>query len=177
MNVNPDIPTVIPHASMKDIISFAEDSPPGSFVELGVYKGGSAWHLAQIAKEQGRELHLFDTFTGIPEKSEHDLQHNVGDFRDTDEERVRALIPSAHFHVGVFPETMTETGPIAFAHVDCDQYRSCLAAIDQFSPRMVPGSIMLFDDYSVCSGVTKAVDERFGNQIHRTQERKAYVVF
>lgn len=178
MNVDLNILSlsVIPEYAMQDIINFAEASPPGCFVELGVYRGGSAWHLAQIAMEQGRELHLFDTFTGIPERTEHDQQHDIGDFGDTTAEEVKALIPTAQFHIGMFPETMVETGPIAFAHIDCDQYVTCLAAIVCFRPRMVTGGVMLFDDYARTSGVTKAVDEVFGNKIHRTNGEKAYII-
>jgi O-methyltransferase len=158
------------------MLDLAEETPSGCFVEFGVYQGGSAWHLADLAIRQGRECHLFDTFTGIPERTEFDLQHVVGDFGDTDVEAVKTAIPSAIFHVGVFPATMSDIGPIAFVHVDCDQYISAVAAIEHFMPLMVVGSIMLFDDYWCTSGVTKAVDETFGKQIQLTDELKAYIV-
>ena len=37
-----------------------------AMAEVGVYKGGSAWFIAKVADERGVDLHLFDTFTGIP---------------------------------------------------------------------------------------------------------------
>ncbi len=168
--------SLISNSSLQKMLELAAETPrEGCFVELGVYKGGSAWHLARLAKEQDRTLHLFDTFTGIPEQSVHDIQHKIGDFADTDVATVMALIPSAIFHVGEFPATMIEIGNIAFAHIDCDQYFSCMAAIEHFLPRLLSGGIMLFDDYTATHGVTKAVNEAFGDQIHLTIE-KAYII-
>ena len=158
----------------ESMLRLAAETPPGCFVEFGVYQGGSAWRLAQLAVAQGRECHLFDTFTGIPERSDIDIIP-VGHLGDVDLEGVKKLIPTAIFHVGVFPDTMTDIGPIAFAHVDCDQYRSCVAAIERFMPLLVEKGIMLFDDYNVTPGVRKAVDDACG-AIQFTREGKAFVV-
>jgi hypothetical protein len=155
----------------------AADTPPGSFVELGVHWGGTAWRLARLAYGQGRECHLFDTFQGIPEFTPGIDIVPVGHLGGVDVNIVRQKIPTAIFHVGVFPETMPQgLGPIAFAHIDCDQYRSYLAAIDRFWPLIVRGGIMLFDDYNVTPGAKKAVDASFGDSLWFTREGKAYVV-
>lgn len=134
--------------------------PKGNFVELGVYQGGSAWHLAEVAKAQDRKLYLFDTFTGIPFQDQVD-SHQTGDFCDTSSEAVAALIPSAIIVKGVFPETMIPLLPVALVHVDCDQYRSVKAACEIFPKFMVPGGVMIFDDYGQLEGATLAVDESF----------------
>ena len=106
------------------LLKLAEGAPAGCFVEFGVYQGGSAWRLAKLAKCQGRSCHLFDTFSGIPEQSEIDFIP-IGHLGDVDLAEVRRLIPTGVFHVGVFPATMPdEFEPIAFAHIDCDQYQS-----------------------------------------------------
>ncbi len=111
----------------------------------------------------------------MPESGPEDVIP-IGDHADVCLQTVQALIPSAIFHVGVFPTTMPDPfEPIAFAHIDCDQYRSCLAAIDCFYPLLIVGGIMLFDDYNVTHGVRKAVDERFAN-LHLTREGKAYII-
>lgn len=174
----PDKPhSLIGKPTILQMCALAANTPPGAFVELGVYKGGSASHLAEIATEQGRELHLFDTFTGIPFCGEHDY-HQVGDFGDVKEAAVRALIPSAVFHVGIFPETMpTVMPPIAFVHIDADQYQSIKEAIRCFSPLMVAGGIMWFDDCGTLTSADRAVNEAFGERINRTQFDKWIVRF
>ena len=144
--------------------------PAGCFVEVGVYKGGSARRLMDVANEQGRVLWLFDTFTGIPERTLGVDTHNVGDFADTRLEDVMAWIPEAQFVVGDARETLPETitGPVAFAHLDCDQYATYKAVIAELLPRMVPGGVIWFDDYEALEGASKAVNEmvdglRFAN--------------
>ena len=162
--------------SIISMLELAEGSPAGGcFVEVGVYKGGAAWHLAQLARAQGRGLHLFDTFTGIPEAIPADT-HKVGDFADTSYDMVRERIPDAVFHVGVFPNTIPAgMHPIAFAHIDCDQFMSTHAAITRLP--MMPGGIMLFDDYQCTTGATRAVLEAFGEDGFRlTKQGKAYVI-
>ena len=152
-------------------------TPAGVFVEFGVYKGGSARALADVAEAQGRALHLFDTFSGMPVSGPGD-SHKVGDFGDTDEAAVRALIPSAVFHVGIFPATFPPDMPgIAFAHIDADQYQCYLDAIDLFGPRMVPGGLMWFDDCDSLPSADKAVTERFGDRVDRTRFHKWVVRF
>jgi O-methyltransferase len=158
------------------MLNLAADTPPGHFVELGVYQGGTAWRLARLAVIQQRECHLFDTFRGIPESTPSIDTVPAGNLADTDLETVARLVQTAVFHVGVFPMTMPRgLGPVAFAHVDFSQYRSCLAAIDHLYPLLVLGGVMLFDDYNVTPGARKAVNDRFGLSITRTREGKAYV--
>ena len=38
------------------MIQCASGTPPGCFIEVGVYKGGSAWHLTKLAKVQERDV-------------------------------------------------------------------------------------------------------------------------
>jgi predicted O-methyltransferase YrrM len=152
--------------------------PPGDFVEVGVYKGGSAAELAKVAKEQGRVLWLFDTFTGTPCEHALDSHHKIGDFSDTSVEAVRQLIPGAKFVVGDCRETLkgkSARAKIAFAHIDCDQYESVRACIRELGPRMAPGGVMWFDDYRCTNGATYAVDELLGGRIERHDCDKYFV--
>jgi O-methyltransferase len=170
-------PSLLASETIAALLTLAETTPPGAFVELGVYRGGSAWHLAQLARWQGRALHLFDTFSGIPEAGPFDREHSIGDFADTSLDAVRRAVPDAVFHVGVFPNTMPgDLKEIAFVHVDCDQYTACVAAIKIFMPLLVSKGIILFDDYGCTSGVTRAVEEMFGfGGFNLTAQGKAWV--
>jgi len=38
----------------------------GEVAECGVYRGGTAVILAELAAQSGRQVHLFDTFGGMP---------------------------------------------------------------------------------------------------------------
>jgi predicted O-methyltransferase YrrM len=158
-----------------DLCVLAKNCPPGCVVELGVYQGGSAWALAVIAKAQGRPLYLYDTFEGIPSKAEDDA-HNIGDFADTSYEQVCASVPYATVVKGVFPESLIKMPPIAFAHIDADQYQSVKDAIEVLGPMMVSGGIMVFDDVNLLDGATRAFKES-GLIEERTSQGKAMARF
>jgi O-methyltransferase len=167
--------SLLSHAALGELAAIAAAAPPGAFAEFGVYQGGVAQRLAAIARAQGRALYLFDTFTGIPFSGEHD-RHQVGDFSDTSLEAVRALIPDAIIIPGIFPQSLElhscTPAPLAFVHVDADQYESLRAAIKIFPPLMVSGAAMLFDDYGCLPGATRAVRE-WGEPIQISANGKA----
>lgn len=164
------LPSVVKRQTIEAMLDVAGTMPAGAFAEFGVYKGGTAWWLAQVARRQGRALWLFDTFSGIPHADAID-RHQVGDFGDTSLEAVRAAIPDAIFVPGIFPEVTAglDLPAFAFVHVDADQYRSVRAACAVFGSRIVPGGAMWFDDYGCehTPGATCAVDECFGGRIER----------
>ena len=163
--------------ALAELMETARAAPAGDLVEVGVYQGGSALALAEVAREQGRRLFLFDTFTGIPYAGWHD-RHVPGDFADTSLEAVTALIPWAEVVPGVFPTTLHEgVGTIALAHVDCDQYESVRACCEALAPRMAPGGVMVFDDYDVLPGARLAVDECYNGRVEISRQGKARVRF
>jgi O-methyltransferase len=155
--------------------ALAAGTPPGAFVEVGVYQGGSAEVLHGLAQEQGRALFLFDTFCGIPFRGEDD-RHVVGDFADTSMADVARLCPQAVIVAGVFPASLVETGPVAFVHADADQYQSTRDICTHLAPRMVPGGVMLFDDFAHLDGCRRAVVESFPGY-ERLADGRAYVRF
>lgn len=137
----------------------------GEVAELGVYKGGSAVLLHAAAAQ--RRLNLFDTFTGHPvadRRFDDANAHPVGRFNDTSAAAVAALFPAGAdvtIHAGVFP--LSAVGwypPIVFAHIDADIFDSVHAACQLFWHLLVPGGVMVFDDYGFpdCPGAKLAVD-------------------
>jgi O-methyltransferase len=92
-----------------------------------------------------------------------------GDFAQTSEAAVRALVTPAGanvaFHVGFIPDTFAglELARLAFAHVDVDLYQSALDCIEFVYPRLVPGGILVFDDYGFpsCTRAREATDQAF----------------
>jgi predicted O-methyltransferase YrrM len=171
--------SLIDPAALDAICEMAGGTPPGDFVEIGVYKGGSAYRLAEVARRQARRLWLFDTFTGIPEATpEYDL-HKIGDFSDTSLVKGQKLIPDARFVVGDAREMLPsiDTGPVAFAHLDCDQYDTYRACIIELMPRMVRGGVMWFDDVYALDGAKRAVAELLGDLVKEHECQRHYVRF
>jgi O-methyltransferase len=143
----------------------------GDVAEIGVYKGGTARLLADSFKSTGKDIHLFDTFSGMPPTDASRDWHRGGDFSDTSLQAVGdylAGLEGVRLHQGLFPET---AGPIlnsmfCFVHIDVDIYRSVLDCCGFFYPRMVRSGVMVFDDYGflTCPGARLAVDEFFAGK-------------
>jgi len=141
---------------------------PGDIAEIGVYKGGTAKVIALTSKDYGKKIHLFDTFKGMPPSSKHDI-HYEGNFGDCPLEEVKNYLrnfDNVYLYKGIFPK---DTGhqisdlTFSFVHVDVDIYPSVLDCCNFFYTRMVPGGIILFDDYGhdSCPGAKIAIDEFF----------------
>jgi len=172
-----EVKSLVSLPDIRAMLDVAQCSPRGIFVEVGVYQGGTAYFLAQLARMQSRALWLFDTFAGMPESTAGLDKHPVGDFADCSLEAVAALIPDALIFPGMFPGTLPErVPPVGFAHIDCDNYESVKACIERLAPVMAPGGIMYFDDYGCLEGAIRAVDELCPGRIVLAN-LKAMVIF
>ena len=169
------LPTKVQGRVITEMRTVAAATPPGCFMEVGVYQGGTAWHLCEVAKKQDRQVFLYDTFEGIPFKDDID-HHEVGDFSDTDYDTVKSRLPYATVIKGTFPDSAVSMPPIAFAHIDCDQYRAIRQSVAHVLPMMVPGGIIWFDDVvDWIPGTMQAIKEMFGDQYVVSDTKKVYV--
>lgn len=164
--------------SIDSLLYYASRAPDGAIVEIGVYKGGSAWHLAKVA--HGRPLYLFDTFSGMPDAGPRDLDNPVGKFADTSAEAVRRLVPEAVVIEGRFPDTLRNVRLplVGFVHADADNYEVTKAILAEMPKHMVQGGFILLDDFMVpgCDGCTDAVMESGRRVLVITESGKALVI-
>lgn len=148
----------------------------GSFVECGVWNGGSAGIIAAVAKRnRNRHVWLFDSWVGLPEPSERDISYNLESGRKGMalgfEEKVTELIfqklklDSKRIHLvkGWFIDTLPihkkDMGTIALLHLDCDWYESIKLCLEQLYDSVVSGGFIVIDDYGYWEGCREAVDE------------------
>lgn len=138
---------------------------PGAFAEFGVMKGGSLELLAKLHPE--REIYGIDGFEGLPKPTIEDV-HKQGEFALSNDEyeALRAHFDNCCMNVrilrGYSPkifESIPNDETFAFVHIDVDLFRSVGDALNYFFKRMVPGGMMLFDDfgYITTPGATKAL--------------------
>ena len=179
------LPSAVPQHIIDDLVNRASNAPPGAIVEVGVYTGGTGWHLTQLAQRQGRKIYLYDTFEGIPYKGDLDY-HEVGDFSDVDYESIKSTLPYAEVIKGIFPDSAVPMPPIAFVHLDCDQYKSVIDSWNFLKDKLVPGAIVWFDDavgdYNYVgtpgqvNGADFAMRELFGREFFISDCGKPFVV-
>ena len=179
------LPSAVPYNIIESLVRLASTAPEGNIVEVGVYQGGTAWYLTQLAQQQNRKIYLYDTFSGIPFKGDLDY-HNVGDFSDTSFEAVRDALPYAIVVEGLFPDSAVEMENIAFVHLDCDQYQSVIDSWHFLKDKLVPGAIVWFDDamgdydYKGVPGQVNGADfamrELFGKNFKISDCGKPYII-
>jgi len=141
---------------------------PGDIAEVGVYKGGSAKIICSAKGD--KNLHLFDTFAGLPKVDEADMiwQFYEGKFAASLEsvQAYLAVEKNVFLYKGIFPAT---SGPVKDRHFslvnfDVDTYDSTKKCLEFFYPRMNPGGIIISHDYITVPGVRRAVDEFFADK-------------
>ena len=144
---------------------------PGEVAEVGVYRGGTAKLLAQLFSHKNKAVHLFDTFSGMPQTDPNKDLLRKGAYAHTSLERVKELLEkysNVEFHQGFFPDTATPITNTEFClvHIDVDIYKSVMDCCHFFYRRMTNGGVMVFDDYGFlsCPGAKTAVDEFFSDK-------------
>ena len=138
----------------------------GSFLEVGVWRGGTGALLAAAAPQ--KHVYLADTFAGVVKAGDDDTKYIGGEHADTPAELVADLLQSiklSNFSLlkGIFPD---QTAPaiedkLALCHCDVDVYYSAKDVVEWVIPRLIQGGAIVFDDYgfSGCEGVTRFVNE------------------
>lgn len=166
----------------------------GDFVECGVWKGGSCMLMARALQSFGaaaRHLWLYDTFSGMTEPTPEDviawnnrpvaekweedrkgIKNNFGSWAVGLPE-VRNNLESTGYDqalieyvAGDVALTLEETAPkrIALLRLDTDWYESTRRELEVLYPRLVPGGVLIIDDYGHFKGARKAVDEYFSSE-------------
>jgi O-methyltransferase len=135
----------------------------GVIVECGCYKGGSAVNLSLIAAMCGRELHLFDSFAGLPSPSPTDEGHLLvvdqevrtyaaGAYAGTLEEVTHNVerygaLGSCTFHEGFFEETLPKFDcNVVFAYLDVDLAASEETCLRHLWPLLIEDGYLFTDE-------------------------------
>jgi hypothetical protein len=132
---------------------------PGDFVECGVNRGFMSSAIMRYLdwNSRDRRFFLLDTFQGLDlsllteeekrlgkgvtsntyDECFADAQANFAEFRNV--VLIRGSVPAT------LPQV--DTDAVAYLHIDMNNVTPEIAAIDHFWGRLVPGAIVLLDDY------------------------------
>jgi O-methyltransferase len=179
------------YALFQAVKYICQNNIPGDIVECGVWRGGSMMLVAyafDYFDDRKRDLYLYDTFAGMTEPSEIDVdfdniaykprwmqitsQGGMMGFGDTLEGVKANLLRTGypqrqmHFIVGDVLETIPATLPsrISLLRLDTDWYKSTLHELEHLYGLLVPHGVLIVDDYGWCRGSRKATDEFFQRQ-------------
>lgn len=155
---------------------------PGDTAECGVLDGASSYLICSARNgTKQTEHHVFDSFEGLsPPRPEDQPSSDLafhwaaGDLSVPLEETMRKLsrFDNICYYKGWIPSRFPEVAErsFAFVHVDVDLYQPTKDALAFFYPRLVPGGILLCDDYGyhTCPGARRAFDEFAATTPERT---------
>lgn len=147
----------------------------GLTLEFGVYHGRS---LRQVAARVGTPVHGFDSFQGLPEdwtSKDPRGSYSTGG-------QLPAMPSHVTLHAGWFADTLPaflagHAGPVRFAHIDCDLYSSTRTVLAALEDRLVPGSVLLFDDFLAIGDGETDEARAFREHVDRTRLRYEYLGF
>jgi len=172
----------------------AEIQLSGSFVECGVWRGGSSMAIALALLQSGdseRDLYLYDTYEGMTPPTDADkiadgtsavdLLKNplhevtakcIADLNDVRINMNSTKYPQEkmHFVKGPVEQTIPEHSPkgkIALLRLDTDWYESTRHELEYLFPMLQEGGVMILDDYGHWEGARLAVDEYLAIQSKR----------
>lgn len=151
---------------------------PGDVVEFGTFKGASLVRLATyrevLESAQARRIYGFDTFGVMPEgkgDSDADVARRFGDQGEClSLEETDALLRAKGFdNVELIAGDIAETLPallderpalrLALVNVDVLMKPVTADVIRRCADRLVPGGVMMLDDYGKAAGATEAAEE------------------
>jgi tetratricopeptide (TPR) repeat protein len=126
-----------------DLINHCVEVRPekGLVLEFGVAAGISARYLANRVPQ----VYGFDSFAGLPEDTD---RWSKGQFA---QQKLPEVPPNVDLVVGWYDATLepflTEhSDTISMLHIDCDIYSSTKYVLDEVRDRLIPGSVILFDE-------------------------------
>jgi cephalosporin hydroxylase len=172
-----------------DLVKSAERrNREGILIESGCALGGSAIVIAS-AKSKARPLYVYDVFGMIPapsDKDGEDVQRRYtvikggqsqgiagNKYYGYEEDLFNTVTENFRLHgipveangvrlvKGLFEDTLRVEEPVVLAHLDGDWYESVMTCLRRIEPYLIPGGVLVIDDYDSWSGCRRAVDEYF----------------
>lgn len=134
----------------RDLMTFAikQVRIDGAVLEFGVNQGGTINFIAKAMP--ARRIHGFDSFEGLPE-SWSGNQMAAGSFDNGG--RMPKVPANVALHKGWFSDSLpgwvaaNGAEKVALLHVDCDIYSSTCTIFEHLERQIVPGTVIVFDEY------------------------------
>jgi|HubBroStandDraft_1064217.scaffolds.fasta_scaffold41061_3 O-methyltransferase len=187
--------TMIPEALYLENLRLALSvrGTPGIIIECGTWRGGMIAGIAEVLGPD-REYLLFDSFEGLPAPRAIDgpaaLQwqadttspyyYDNGRVEEAEVRKVMSLSRATNFSLikGWFRDSLPgRSGKVALLRMDGDWYESTKCILDNLAPLVVPGGMIIADDYYAWDGCARAVNEFAASHALRIRESRAGVCY
>lgn len=122
----------------------AKNRPDGLWLEFGTGSGTTTRMLCEA--RQKKPVYSFDWFQGLPDAWGDRFQKGAFKFDPPLDLPSNAHIISGLFEESLGPFLREHPEPADLVHVDCDIYSSTKSVLSQLSERLVPGTVIVFDE-------------------------------
>ena len=160
----------------------------GDYLEFGVGNGGSffiAFHFEKkIGKMNSMKFYAFDSFRGLPEPKEIDLEEKIfkkGEYMCSEDEFLenirkngvdlnRVITVPGWYKEVLNKETKDklQIQRAAVVFIDCDLYESANLVLNFITDYLVDGSVLIFDDWFCFRGNSnKGEQKAFGEWLRK----------
>ena len=129
---------------LKYAVKSVDPKNSGLFCEFGVYKGET---INLISSLTDRKVHGFDSFEGLPEDWRAGFGKGAFKMDGLPPVRGNVVLYKGWFDNTIGPFREKETAPLAFIHLDADLYSSTKTVLEMMADRIVPGTIMQYDEF------------------------------
>ena len=132
-----------------------------NIVEAGVWYGMSTTYAISalqntLGQSLNYEVFLYDAWEGMKEENlTHSEKYRIGEYSylslEQTKSNLRDFQESCRFIKGHIPEVLVENpGPsdLSWLHIDLRSSMPTLRTLEHFFPKLLPGGLVLFDDYS-----------------------------
>jgi O-methyltransferase len=160
---------------------------PGDYLEFGVYKGVTFAHACTFFSYYPQHKHMrffaLDSFEGLPQPKGFDAVDGYtatfyeGQFACTEKDFIENLrregvdLDRVRTVKGWFSESLTDEmaarhgiDKVAAAWIDCDLYESTIPILRFLTPKLVTGSVLIFDDWRCFHNLPTRVEQRALNE-------------
>lgn len=183
--VNKYLKNAKPLISDAYLLRYASDQVTlnGAYIELGVTTGKTINFIAALNPAQ--IIYGFDSFQGNPEDYIREGKHySKGIFGLKDLSKTPPVLSNVKLIQGPFSESLPyfiekylHKQPIAFLHIDVDIYSSTKNGLDILTPYIVPGTIIVFDEFYAFPEYEQAEYKAFHEFLTKTGYQAEYIAY
>ena len=156
----------------------------GLLLEFGVHNGHS---INMFAALTSRQIHGFDSFEGLPNDALIPSRNDGGSKWFAGKMTNRGHMPTVRENVRLYKGWFDEVLPefvndhagetAALLHIDCDIYSSTASVFQNFEKTLVPGTIILFDEYLNFEGWQKHEHKAFMELVERLSLEYEFIAY
>ena len=136
---------------------------PKVYLEFGCHSGRTFSAAIRASRElsilEDTSFYAFDSFEGLPETTDDDgifesgtFLTGIADFKKALEKQASYKISDDSIVKGFYSDSLTselqaKMPKVGVVHIDVDLYSSTVEVLSFIKPLLVPGSVLIFDDW------------------------------